>query len=90
MPWYNRPGEEPFQKARDISITGDYYGAIVLLKQAVEFEPEHVQARLAEVSGHRLAWRQVRVMSSVTPCRPSVRRTAHTSTCRARCEDWGA
>jgi hypothetical protein len=35
------------------------------------------------------AWRQVRVMRSVTPGRPSVRSTAHTSTGRARWEDWG-
>ena len=35
------------------------------------------------------AWRQFRAMRSITPCLPRVRRTAHTSTCRARCEDWG-
>lgn len=36
--------EQNFAKARELSITGDYYGAIVLLKQAVEFEPDHVHA----------------------------------------------
>lgn len=33
--------EQNFQKAREMSITGDYYGAIVLLRQAVEFAPDH-------------------------------------------------
>jgi tetratricopeptide (TPR) repeat protein len=36
--------EHNFAKARELSITGDYYGAIVLLKQAVEFAPDHSQA----------------------------------------------
>jgi tetratricopeptide (TPR) repeat protein len=36
--------EQNFTKARDLSITGDYYGAIVLLRQAVEFAPDHAQA----------------------------------------------
>ena len=36
--------EQNFAKARELSIIGDYYGAIVLLKQAVEFEPDHGQA----------------------------------------------
>src|SRR5205085_12133611 len=36
--------EQNFQKARDLSVTGDYYGAIVLLRQAVEFSPDHAQA----------------------------------------------
>ena len=36
--------EQNFGKARELTITGDYYGAIVLLKQAVEFEPDHQQA----------------------------------------------
>jgi tetratricopeptide (TPR) repeat protein len=36
--------EQNFNKARDLSITGDYYGSIVLLKQAVEYEPEHLAA----------------------------------------------
>jgi hypothetical protein len=36
--------EQNFTKARDLSVTGDYYGAIVLLRQAVEFAPDHAQA----------------------------------------------
>jgi tetratricopeptide (TPR) repeat protein len=36
--------EQNFTKARDLSITGDYYGAIVLLRQAVEFAPDHTEA----------------------------------------------
>lgn len=36
--------EQNFAKAKDLSITGDYYGAIVLLRQAVEFAPDHAQA----------------------------------------------
>ncbi len=37
--------EQNFQKARDITITSsDYYSAIVLLRQAVEYEPDHVDA----------------------------------------------
>jgi Tetratricopeptide repeat/Domain of unknown function (DUF4388) len=36
--------EQNFVKARELSIVGDYYGAIVLLKQAVEFAPDHAQA----------------------------------------------
>src|SRR5205807_9114361 len=36
--------EQKFRKARDLSAAGDYYGAIVLLKQAVEFEPDHAEA----------------------------------------------
>ncbi len=33
-----------FTKARELSISGDYYGAIVLLKQAVQFAPDLVDA----------------------------------------------
>ena len=33
-----------FQRARELSATGDYYGAIVLLKQAVTFAPDHAEA----------------------------------------------
>lgn len=33
-----------FNKARELSIAGDYYGAIVLLKQAVEFTPDNAEA----------------------------------------------
>ena len=36
--------EHNFAKARELSVAGDYYGAIVLLKQAVEFAPDHSQA----------------------------------------------
>ena len=36
--------EQNFTKARDLSVAGDYYGAIVLLRQAVEFAPDHAQA----------------------------------------------
>ena len=36
--------EQNFYKARDLSIVGDYYGAIVLLKQAVEYAPDHAEA----------------------------------------------
>lgn len=36
--------EQNFTKARELTIMGDYYGAIVLLKQAVDYEPDHVQA----------------------------------------------
>ncbi|PYQ51831.1 MAG: hypothetical protein DMF59_06575 [Acidobacteria bacterium] len=36
--------EQNFQKAKDLSVLGDYYGAIVLLRQAVEFAPDHAAA----------------------------------------------
>ena len=36
--------EQNFTKAHELTISGDYYGAIVLLQQAVDFEPDHVQA----------------------------------------------
>lgn len=36
--------EQNFEKAKELSITGDYYGAIVLLRQAVEFAPDHAPA----------------------------------------------
>ena len=36
--------EQNFYKARDLSTAGDYYGAIVLLKQAVEYAPDHAEA----------------------------------------------
>ena len=36
--------EQNFYRARDLSTTGDYYGAILLLKQAVEFAPDHAAA----------------------------------------------
>ncbi|HVR38076.1 MAG TPA: DUF4388 domain-containing protein [Thermoanaerobaculia bacterium] len=36
--------DQNFAKARELSATGDYYGAIVLLKQAVNFAPDLAQA----------------------------------------------
>lgn len=36
--------EQNFARARELSAAGDYYGAIVLLKQAVEFAPDHAEA----------------------------------------------
>jgi len=36
--------EHNFAKAKELSVAGDYYGAIVLLKQAVEFAPDHAHA----------------------------------------------
>ncbi len=33
-----------FARAKELSVQGDYYGAIVLLRQAVEFQPENAQA----------------------------------------------
>jgi len=36
--------EQNFTRAKELSIAGDYYGAIVLLKQAVDFAPDHAEA----------------------------------------------
>jgi tetratricopeptide (TPR) repeat protein len=36
--------EQNFVKAKDLAIHGDYYGAIVLLKQTVNFVPDHAEA----------------------------------------------
>lgn len=36
--------EQNFAKARELTGQGDYYGAIVLLKQAVHFVPDHAEA----------------------------------------------
>ncbi len=36
--------EQNFYRARELSAGGDYYGAIVLLKQAVDFAPDHADA----------------------------------------------
>jgi curved DNA-binding protein CbpA len=33
-----------YQRARELSATGDYYGAIMLLKQAVSFAPDNAEA----------------------------------------------
>jgi tetratricopeptide (TPR) repeat protein len=38
--------EQNFQKARELVVAGDYYGAIVLLKQSVEFVPDNADAWL--------------------------------------------
>ncbi|GAC1434148.1 MAG: hypothetical protein NVSMB68_06660 [Thermoanaerobaculia bacterium] len=36
--------EQNFNKARDLVVQGDYYGAIVLLKQSVEYAADNAQA----------------------------------------------
>jgi len=36
--------EQNYAKARDLVVQSDYYGAIVLLKQAVEFAPDNAEA----------------------------------------------
>lgn len=36
--------DQNFNRAQELAIKGDYYGAIVLLKQAVEFAPDNAQA----------------------------------------------
>lgn len=36
--------EQNFRCAQDLSVKGDYYGAIVLLKQTVKFTPDNAQA----------------------------------------------
>jgi len=36
--------EQNYNRARELSTAGDYYGAIVLLKQAVDFAPDHSDA----------------------------------------------
>lgn len=36
--------EQNYNKARELSAAGDYYGAIVLLKGAVDFAPDHAEA----------------------------------------------
>ena len=36
--------EQNYAKAKDLAASGDYYGAIVLLRQAVEFAPDHALA----------------------------------------------
>jgi tetratricopeptide (TPR) repeat protein len=33
-----------FTKAKELAMAGDYYGAIVLLKQTVNFQPDHAEA----------------------------------------------
>ena len=36
--------DQNYARARDLVVQGDYYGAIVLLKQAVEFAPDNAEA----------------------------------------------
>lgn len=36
--------QENYNKARELTVAGDHYGAIVLLKQAVAFEPDRAEA----------------------------------------------
>lgn len=36
--------EQNFTRARELAISGDYYGAIVFLKQSVAFEPDYAEA----------------------------------------------
>ncbi|MBK5258068.1 MAG: hypothetical protein JJE51_00610 [Thermoanaerobaculia bacterium] len=36
--------DQNFNRARDLSVEGDYYGAIVLLKSTVEYTPDNAQA----------------------------------------------
>ncbi|HEX7152440.1 MAG TPA: tetratricopeptide repeat protein [Thermoanaerobaculia bacterium] len=36
--------EQNYARAKELTIDGDYYGAIVLLKQAVAFAPDHAHA----------------------------------------------
>lgn len=36
--------EQNYRRAEDLSVMGDYYGAIVLLRQAVDYAPEHADA----------------------------------------------
>lgn len=36
--------EQNFAKAKELTAQGDYYGAIVLLKQAVNYVPDHAEA----------------------------------------------
>lgn len=37
-------GEQNFAKAREMALSGDYYGAIVLLKQSVRYLPDNAEA----------------------------------------------
>jgi len=52
--------EQNYSKARELSTAGDYYGAIVLLKQAVEFAPDHADAwyLLASCQERNPKWRR--------------------------------
>ncbi len=35
--------QQNFEKAKELTVHGDYYGAIVLLKQAVRYAPDHAE-----------------------------------------------
>jgi hypothetical protein len=52
--------EQNFAKARELAVQGDYYGAIVLLKQAVEFQADNAQAwfLLASCQERNPKWRR--------------------------------
>ena len=52
--------EQNYFRARELSTAGDYYGAIVLLKQAVEFAPDHADAwyLLASCQERNPKWRR--------------------------------
>lgn len=49
-----------YNRARELTVSGDYYGAIVLLKQAVEFAPEMADAwfLLASCQERNPKWRR--------------------------------
>jgi tetratricopeptide (TPR) repeat protein len=36
--------EQNFNRAKELAIEGDYYGAIILLQQCVKFVPDHAEA----------------------------------------------
>ncbi|HVT45374.1 MAG TPA: tetratricopeptide repeat protein [Thermoanaerobaculia bacterium] len=50
--------EKNFEKAKELSFVEDYYGAIVLLKQAVNFAPDHAEAwyLLGNCQQHNPKW----------------------------------
>ncbi len=52
--------EQNFAKAKELTSQGDYYGAIVLLRQAVQFAPEHAGAwaLLAACQERNPKWRR--------------------------------
>ena len=71
--------EQNFNRARELAIQGDYYGAIVLLKQAVEFQADNAQAwfLLGSCQERNPKWRRTRpelqmalrsIRTSSTPC----------------------
>ena len=55
-----RIANQNFERARDLSITGDYYGAIVLLRQAVNYDPGRSDAwlLLGSCQQHNPRWRR--------------------------------